>query len=265
MKKTVLITGGSAGIGYEMSRLFARDNYRLLWVSKPPEELANAKEKIMKELPSVEVRILAKDLSNVSAAQEVFDWVESLGFFVDVLVNNAGFGNYGDFEKNDLEKDLAMIRLNVINVYQLTRLFLVEMEKNKGGKIMNISSSASYFPLPNSSAYAATKAFVRHMSNSLWLELKARKSKVQITTVCPGAIVNTNFQAAANMQNVRTFTSGLASVTPQEVAKDAYKGLKKGKQIVRTGWKFRINYYITKITPRFITDFMLIREMEREE
>ncbi len=262
MEKTVLITGGSSGIGYEMSLLFARDGYRILWVSKPPEELSMAKQKITAVYPDLNISTLAKDLSRISAAKEVYEWAAEFGK-IDVLVNSAGFGSYGKFTETPLEKDLAMISLNITNLYQMTRLFLVDMEKRNDGKIMNISSSASYFPLPNAAVYAATKAFVRHMSNALHLELKSRNSKVQITTICPGAILNTGFQEAANMQNVRTFSSGLASATPQEVAKDAYNGLLAGKKIVHTGWKFRLNYWVTKITPSFITNSLLVREMER--
>lgn len=262
MEKTVLITGGSSGIGYEMSLLFAKDGYRILWVAKPPEELNTAKQKITAVYSDLKIYTLAKDLSSLKAAKEVYDWAAEIAE-VDVVVNNAGFGTYGKFTETPLEKDLAMIGLNVTNVYQMTRLFLADMEKRNAGKIMNISSSASYFPLPNAAVYAATKAFVRHMSDALHLELKSRGSKVQITSVCPGAIINTPFQEAANMQNVRTFSSGLASATPQEVAKDAYKGLLAGKKTVRTGWKFRVNYWVTKITPSFITNFLLIREMER--
>ncbi|MEO1652711.1 MAG: SDR family NAD(P)-dependent oxidoreductase, partial [Bacteroidota bacterium] len=141
MKKTVLITGGSSGIGYELSRLFARDHYRLLWVSKPPEELAQAEEKIQQEENKPEVHSLAIDLSRPTAAREVLEWTRDKEWEVDVLVNNAGFGSYGFFPENSLEKERTMVALNVQNVFVMTHLFLKDMIKRKKGLIINVASS----------------------------------------------------------------------------------------------------------------------------
>lgn len=259
--KTVLITGGSSGIGYEMSRLFANDGYRLLWVAKPPEELSEAQARLEQEFAGVSVHHLAKDLSVDTAAREVYDWTQAQGWTVDVLVNNAGFATYGNFETIDIQKELAMIGVNVTNVWLMTRYFLTDMLQRNAGKIMNISSGVSYEAMPKMATYAASKAFVRLMSESLHEELKHRKSKVQITTVCPSAIKNTQFQATAGMQKVRTFSS-IATATPQEVARDAYRGLSKGKRLVLTGAKYRFNKLISQLVPKALTRWVIRKEME---
>ncbi|HAS39034.1 MAG TPA: short-chain dehydrogenase [Microscillaceae bacterium] len=262
--QTVLITGGSSGIGYQISRLFAQDGYRLLWVSKPAEELAKAKTLLTQEVAQVEIHTLAKDLSEASAAQETYDWAQSLGFQVDVLVNNAGFATYGQFEDVASEKELAMIGVNLACVMLLTKLFVKDMVARDAGKILNISSAVSYEAVPLMAVYAGTKAFVRIMSESLYYELKYRKSKVQITTVCPAAIKDTRFQASAGMQKVRTFNS-ITTTTPVEVARDAYRGFKKGKKLVHTGLRYRLSRILNLIVPKALKMQVIRREMEELE
>ncbi len=259
--QTVLITGGSSGIGYEISRLFAQDGYRLLWVAKPAEELAEAKAKLTQEVAQVQIHTLAKDLSVSSAVQEVYDWSQSFGFQVDVLVNNAGFATYGQFEVINLEKEQAMIGVNVVALMLLTKLFVKDMIERNSGKVLNISSAVSYEAVPLMAVYAGSKAFVRVMSESLYYELKYRKSKVQITTVCPAAIKDTRFQASAGMQKVRTFDS-ITTTTPQEVARDAYRGFKKGKKLVHTGLRYRLSRVLDRIVPKALKMQVIKREME---
>mmetsp|Transcript_4156 Transcript_4156/g.6366 ORF Transcript_4156/g.6366 Transcript_4156/m.6366 type:complete len:272 (-) Transcript_4156:422-1237(-) len=259
--KTTLITGGSSGIGYQMSRLFARDGYRLLWVAKPQEELSKAKAQLEQEYPQAEIHCLAKDLSVSTAAKEVHAWTHAKGWTVDVLVNNAGFATYGNFEEIEAEKEVAMIGVNVTNLMLMTRYFLQDMEARNAGKIMNISSGVSYEAWPRMATYAGTKAFVRLMSDSLHYELKYRKSAVQVTTVCPSAIKDTRFQARAGMQKVRAFSS-IATATPQEVAKDAYRGLNKGKRLVLTGAKYRFNKIVSQLVPKALTRWVIKKEME---
>lgn len=260
---TVLITGGSSGIGYELSRWFARDGYHILWAALEEQELQNSTHLLKQEFPETPVDCLAIDLSVSSAPEEVHRWAYSIVKQIDVLVNNAGFGTYGNFEQNSLEQDLKMIQVNATSLYELTHRFVVNMEQAGQGKIMNISSAASYLPLPYAGVYAATKAFVRQLSESIAWELQARNSKIQITIVCPAAIGNTNFQRSAGMDKVRTFSSPMASTSVEEVARDAYRGLKAGKLIVRTGWRFRINYWVSKVIPQSLTRRIMTWEMNR--
>lgn len=261
--KNALITGGSSGIGFELSKWFARDGYHILWVALDESELQQAKTQLKEQYPSVEINYLALDLSDPVAPKKVYDWVLETTDRLDVLVNNAGIGTYGNFEENDRGADLRMIQINVNALYELTHRFLPKMEQAGGGQILNISSAASYLPLPYAGVYAATKAFVRQLSESLSWELQARDSNVTVTVVCPAAIGNTQFQKTAGMEGVRTFNSPLASTTVEEVARDAYLGLRSGKDLVRTGLRFRINYWVSRFTPRFLARRILAWEMKR--
>jgi hypothetical protein len=260
--QNVLITGGSSGIGFELSKYFARDGYQLLWVSKPEEELQNAKTKLLAEYPNISIHTFALDLAQEGSAQKVYNWTLDNQWQVDVLVNNAGFGNYGFLTEVSIEKELAMIQLNVATVYALTHLFLKEMKARNAGKILNISSNTSLQPVPRMATYAATKAFVKHFSESVHEELKHQKSKVTLTVVCPSAIKNTQFQHEANMDKVRTFNS-LLTTTPEEVARDAYKGLQKGKKRVLTGARLRNTHWLTQLLPPSLTRFVLHRELDK--
>lgn len=261
-QKKVLITGGSSGIGYELSTYFAQDNFHLLWVAYSEEELKIAQKKIQKEFPNVEVSLLVQDLSLEGSAQKVYNWVQEKEWTLDVLVNNAGVGTYGYLLEIPLEKEVKMLSLNIQNTYLLTRLFLKDMMRRNEGKIMNISSGTALYPFPHMAAYSASKAFIKQFSQSIREELEQQKSKVKIITVCPTAIKNTEFQNQAKMQGVKTFSS-FSTATPEEVAKDAYQGLQKGKNLVITGKVFRISRMIQGLVPNFLLKMALRNEMKK--
>ncbi len=261
--QTVLITGGSSGIGFELSKYFARDAYHLVWVAAYEEEITVAKQILLQSFPEIRIDSLAIDLSQSNAAQAVYQWTKQKQWTIDVLVNNAGFGTYGFLGDTSLEKEQAMIQLNVYTVYTLTHLFLKEMKSRNTGKILNISSNTALQPVPRMATYAATKAFVKHFSESIHEELKALKADVSITVVCPAATKNTKFQQSAAMQKVRTF-EGLLCTTPEEVAKDAYKGLQKGKKTVLTGARLRNTHWLTKLIPNSIIQFFLRKELDQK-
>jgi len=257
----VLITGGSSGIGYEMSRHFARGGYRILWVSKPPQELAEAKARLEAEFDGVEIHTLAKDLSEKDAAQTVYDWAAGIAV-VDVLVNNAGFGTHGFTQDIPMEKDVAMINLHVIGTYQMTRIFLENMLTRNAGTIINISSISALQPIMRMNVYASTKAFIHHFSRGLQEELMMQKTKVKVITVCPAAIGNTPFKTAGKMQDVKTF-NGMITTTAEEVARDVWRGFNKGKTYIITGRKARMLYKIQWLIPGWIERYLIRKESER--
>lgn len=258
---TVLITGGSSGIGYEMSRHFARGGYRILWVSKPPQELADAKVRLEDEIEGVEIHTLAQDLSEKEAAQIVFDWAASIAV-VDVLINNAGFGSFGFTQEIPMEKDVAMMNLHVIGTYQMTRIFLENMLTRNAGTIINISSISALQPVVRMNVYASTKAFIHHFSRGLQEELRLQKSKVKVVTVCPAAIADTPFKSSADMDNVKTF-KGLVTTTAEEVARDVWRGFTKGKTYIITGKKARWTYKIQWLLPYWLEQYLVKRESKR--
>ncbi len=261
--KTVLITGGSSGIGFEISKYFARGGYTILWVSLLAEELETAKTALQKEFFNTSVETLTLDLAQSASAQKVYDWVKSNNWNVDVLINNAGFGTYGFANDIAFEKEVAMIQLNVMNVFKMTRLFLKDMLAKNAGTIINISSNTSFQPVPKMAAYAATKSFVKHYSESLIEELKALKSKVQVIVVCPAAIKNTPFKNAAKMEKVKTF-EGLVATTKEEVAKDVWNGFRKGKSVILSGSKLRRLIWLNSLLPHSVVQFLLRRELSEK-
>jgi len=259
--KTVLITGGSSGIGYEISIHFGRAGYRILWVSKPQEELTQAADNLKAILPEVELHLLAKDLSKPAASRETYEWAKQIAA-IDVLINNAGFGTYGFLPTTEMEKELAMIRLNVLAVYQLTRLFLDDMMAKDAGTIINISSNSSFQPVARMITYASTKAFITHFSRGLQEELVLQGSKVRVMTVCPAAITDTPF--SKDMKGVKTFT-GLAYTTAAEVARDVWHGFKKVKTCQVSGYKMRFLYAIRNWVPYALQQYLTRRETEWED
>lgn len=260
MKQTVLITGGSSGIGYALSEYFARDGYRILWVALTGDELTASAARLQIDFPGVELHFLAADLSEAVTPLQVVNWTQDNAWTVDVLVNNAGFGNAGKFEQIPWERERAMLQVNMLAVYELTRRFVPLLEAKGAGKIMNISSVASFYPMPYAGAYAGTKAFVRQFSETLRLELQHRRSPIQVTTICPGPIKETNFRAAAQMEGVRTFDNWWSATTVAEVAREAYRALNSGKHLIISGWKMRLSRVLNAILPRFIREKIIVQE-----
>ncbi len=230
-----LITGASSGIGKDMARILAQKNYELVLVArdiKKLEETKNELEKITK------VEIISTDLSNEENCKELYKKVQN----IDILINNAGFGDCGNFTKTSLEKDLNMIKTNIIAYHILTKLYLTDMKAKNQGKILNVASIAGFMPGPLMATYYATKNYVVRLSEAIREELKKEKSNVQISILCPGP-VETNFNKVANVKfNLREANS-------MNVAKYAIKKLEKGKFYIVPGIDIKIAKIGAKIIP----------------
>jgi len=261
--KNILITGGSSGIGFEMSKIFAKQGFRIFWVAISEKEVIKAKQELSKVLPNTVIIYLIQDLSQPDAAQNVFNWIKTKKTNLDVFINNAGYGLYGMSYDLPVEKELNMIDLNMITLYKLTRLFLPNMMKRDSGTIINISSNTSFQPVPQMALYAATKAFVSHYSQALNEELKMSGSNVKVITVCPAAIKDTRFKKAANMENIKTF-EGLVATDKREVARDVWNAYKNNKAYVMSGTKLRRLYPIVKLLPKSILKLLLKNELSEK-
>jgi len=259
-KKTALITGGSSGIGYTISKRFAKAGYNLLWVSLLPQELQTAKTQLQQQY-NCTVETLEKDLSRPNAAKEVFEWIKQNNKKVDVLINNAGIGTFGFVNEIDIEKEINLINLNVLAVYKLTRLFLSEMEQRNEGTIINICSNSSFQPLPKFSTYSASKSFINQFTRSISEELKIKKSKVKMICVCPAAIKDTNFKKTCNMERVKTF-NGMVCTTAEEVADDVWNGFINGKDFIVSGKKMRLLYSMSNFVPYKMKQFLVRQEIK---
>lgn len=258
--KTVLITGGSSGIGYGLSLKFAAENYRILWVALDEGELLESKEKLVKIYHEAEVHTMALDLAKPKSCEEVYNWANSIGF-VNVLVNNAGFGNYGFLKDQNLNTELSVISVNVNALFELSYRFVKDMIEEDQGTIINISSNSSFETVPRMLTYSSTKAFVKHFSRGLNEELNMLKSKVNVLTICPAAISDTNFRKVNDMDNVKTF-NGLATTTTKEVVNDIWKAFKVNKSFQISGWKMRLLYRLYPILPFSVKMWLIKKETE---
>ena len=258
MSRTALITGGSSGIGLALSHRLAQRGDRLLWASLDAEELAAAAEELRAATPEAQIETLALDLSDADAPRTVFDWARDHGG-VDLLVNNAGLGVYGDSANLPIKAEQTMIAVNIGALHALTRLFLAEMSERGGGRVINIASNSAFTPAPRLAVYAATKAFVKHYSEALQQEIKAAGLPVQVMTVFPSAVSDTPFRLRAGMDRVRTFSSFTAT-SVDEVANDILKGMDAGRSQVITGAAMRRAMLLLKLAPAPIVRWMTQRE-----
>lgn len=261
MTKTALVTGGSSGIGLALSHRLAQRGYRLFWVSLDAEELEAAANEVRAAAPGAQIETLALDLSAPDAAETVFDWAQGRGG-VDLLVNNAGLGVYGDSASLPIAAEQTMIAVNIGALHALTRLFLTAMTERGGGRIINIASNSAFTPAPRLAVYAASKAFVKHYTQALQQEIKAAGLPVQVMAVFPSAVADTPFKWRANMDRVRTFSSFTAT-TADEVADDIIKGVDADRAQVITGAAMRRSMLLLKLAPAFLVRWMTRRETMR--
>ena len=259
MMKTVLITGGSSGIGFEMSKHFAENGFSLYWVSHDQNELEEAIQTFNQLFPKTNVRVKCVDLTQINGPRKVFNWIES-EVIPDVVINNAGFGTYGFVDQIDIDQELNMIDLNIVALYKLTRYFLNVMMKRNSGTIINICSNSAFQPIPRMTTYAATKGFVYQFSRGLQEEMEINKSNVRVLTVCPAAISDTPFKNRLP-KNVKTF-EGLVTTTAKEVAGDVWKAYVNGKSFAISGWKMRLLYKIRGLIPEGLQKILVRQETE---
>ena len=241
-KKTALITGASSGFGLEFAKLFAKDGYDVVLVSRNPERLAEVAMDLKVEY-GVRTVILEKDLSVPGSAQELYNEVTSSKLTVDVLVNNAGVSDHGFFHETDMAKELSIIQLNVISVFELTKLFLRDMVARNEGRILQLSSTAAKSPQPLMAVYGATKAFVNSFSEALINELKG--TNVTMTVLLPGPS-DTDFFHKAHAEDTNVYKKGKLS-NPKDVARDGYKALMKGKGKIVSGLKNKVQVAISNV------------------
>lgn len=231
MNNVALITGASSGIGLEFARIHAEKKGDLIIVARSGNKLNDLKTELEKAY-GVQVYTIVKDLSAPNAAREVFEEVQSKGFAVEYLLNNAGFGGRGNFHERDWAQDEMMINLNVMALTALTRYFLPQMVARNSGKVLNVSSTASLMPGPLQAVYFATKAYVTSFSNAIASELES--TNVTVTALLPGA-TETGFANTAGMDKTDLFKHAFSA---RSVAEAGYQGMLKGKLNVMAGLTF---------------------------
>jgi uncharacterized protein len=256
-RKTALITGASFGIGLELARIFAREGYNLVLVARSADKLRQLASELEKSHGTRSL-ILAADLSEPGASAYVLDQTTRASIQVDVLVNNAGFGQYGMFAENDLEECLRQIQLNVTTLTHLTRLYLPAMIERRNGKVLNVASTAAFQPGPLMAVYFATKAYVLHFSEALGNELQ--DSGITVTCLCPGATA-TEFHKRAGTTGLRLLKFG--SMDAVTVAEGGYRGLMAGKPVVISGFKNWLLSQSVRFSPRSMVTAIARKIQER--
>ncbi|MBD2694204.1 SDR family NAD(P)-dependent oxidoreductase [Anabaena catenula] len=227
---TALVTGASGGIGKAFAEELAARQTNLVLIARSAEKLEEIATQLQQK-HKVKVEIIAKDLTEPNATNDVFDLLKSKELTIDLLINNAGFGDYGDFAERDGQRQLNMIQLNIMALVDLTHKFLPLMRERRSGSIINVSSIAGFQPMPYLSVYAATKAFVLSFSEALWAE--NRDYGVRVLVVCPGPTETDFFTEAKFPAALAGSTNKIA--TPKEVVDDALQALEKGESTVVSG------------------------------
>lgn len=235
----VLITGASSGIGYDMARVLSKKGYDIIAVARRQDKL----EKLKNEL-NTKVEIVCCDVSDIEQCKMLEKYADE----VDILINNAGFGVFGEFCENDLDKELKMIDTNIRAVHILTKIFVQEFKKKNSGYILNVASLAAFFPGPLFAAYYASKSYVLRMSQAISEELRKTNSNVQISVLCPGP-VHTEFSDIAKV-NFGTGAEKMSKnivLKSHDVAEYAIKNMFKGKQVIIPGIIMRIAVFFRHI------------------
>lgn len=228
-----LITGASSGIGRDMAKELSKRGYDLVLVARDLDKLNEVKEEL-----KTNIEIVSMDISNVDNCKKLHEEHKD----IDILINNAGFGDCGYFTKTNIDKEIAMINTNIVAYHTLTKLYLQNMKEKNRGTILNVASIAGFMPGPLMATYYATKNYGVRLSEAIREELRREKSKVQISILCPGP-VDTNFNKVANVE------FALKGLSSEYVAKYAIKKMLKGKFYIVPGWKIKLVKIGCKIAP----------------
>lgn len=253
-EKFALITGASSGIGRDMARELAKREYSLILVARDKVKL----EELEKEL-QVETTIICMDLSNSENCKKLHKHIKEQFGNIDILINNAGFGEFGFFTETNLEKEISLIDTNIKAVHILTKLFLQDMQKENKGHILNVSSISGFLPGPLMAAYYSSKAYVLHLSQSVREEIKKQKSNVKISVLCPGP-VKTNFN------NVAGVKFGLHSLTSEYVSRYTINKMLDNKFLIIPGITIKLIAVLSKIIPSVIlSKFVYISQKRKRD
>lgn len=231
-----LITGASSGLGADMARVLSDKGYDLILVARRKTRLAKLKSEL-----KTNVETIVMDISSTFNCMDLYNQVKDED--IDILINNAGFGIFGEFTESSIDKELDLIDTNIKGVHILTKLFLKDFTKRNRGYILNVASSAAFQAGPLMSSYYASKAYVLRLSEGIYEELRQIKSKVGISVLCPGP-VDTEFNKVAKVN------FAAKSKSSYEVASYAIKKMFKKKLIIIPGADMKAAYYLVKFLPR---------------
>ncbi len=238
-----LITGASSGIGACFARALAARGMPLALVARSKDKLEALKNEIVAQ-HSLRIEVIEQDLSLEGAAERLAAVLKQRGIAVDLLVNNAGFGAHGEFWELPLDRQVKMLHLNIVTLTELTHLLLPAMVERRQGGIINVSSTASFQPVPYTSVYSATKAYVT--SFSLGLAEEAGEYGVKVLALCPGGTATNFFDAG--QYSKRSFPGGLQS--PEEVVEEGLRAFDRGRSLAVARFINRLMIFVQRLAPR---------------
>lgn len=247
---TALITGASSGIGSAFAEAFARRQTSVILVARSEDRLQALADRLTRDF-GIQAWVLPYDLTRPEAASTVAQQVDTWGLTVDVLVNNAGFGDYGPFGDRPRQRHIDMIQLNIAALVDLTYQFLPAMRERQSGTIINVSSIAGFQPMPYLATYAATKAFVLSFSEALWAEVQTEG--VRVTALCPGP-TETEFFKSAEFPSSMAEGTPQSMATPETVVEDALRAIDDQTPSVVSGdWLNHLVVNMSRFFPRSTT------------
>ena len=238
-----LITGASSGIGKETAIYLDKLGYDIIAVARREEKLLELKQSLKNN-----TEIYMADLSDAGECFNLFSAFPD----IDILVNNAGFGVFGEFCETDLESELSLIDVNIKALHILTKLYLKKFRENNSGYILNVASSAAFFPGPMFSSYYASKAYVYRLTRGINRELRKSGSKVFVSLLCPGP-VDTEFSDVAGVN------FGIGALSAKKVAEYAVKKMFKKKLIIVPGFTIKCTRFLSKIVPDCISERLVYK------
>lgn len=250
MNDTALITGSTSGIGKAFADRLAKEGYHLILVARNEEKLKLQSECLFQTY-HIPVHIVTCNLENPHAAEHVFQKVKEANLSVQLLVNNAGFNEYGCFLDTNSEKEFGMMQLHMVFTTQMMKLFLPEMIDNGYGRILNIGSTGAYIPCPYDAVYAATKSYLLSVSKGINAELK--HTGVSLTVLCPGS-TRTQFAVKAGMEQTLLFR--LFVMGPEKVADIGYRAMMKRKASVIAGFYNKLLVLSSFVLPKRVVNFL---------
>ncbi len=247
MRKTALITGASGGLGQEFAKIYAREGYDLVIVARSEGKLYKLKNELETQY-GCRVCPLTKDLSHPGTAYEIFNYTLEQNITIDALVNNAGFGDFGNFWEVDAKRQTDLLQVNIVALVQLTRIILPGMAERGRGSILNLSSVAAFSAGPRMCLYYASKEFVRCFSEAVAEEV--RGTGVSVTALCPGPTA-TGFEQAAQMKNSHMF-SLFRPADAAAVAEAGFRAAEKGKVLCYCGLPTHLMNIAARLLPRSV-------------
>ncbi|MBP7280442.1 MAG: SDR family oxidoreductase [Leptospiraceae bacterium] len=256
--KWVLITGASSGFGVDFANIFAESGVNLVLTARREEPMIALKYRL-EDLHKIKVEVIPMDLSTKEAPVNLYNKIKSKGIQVDALVNNAGFGIYGEFMDAPWEKEEMQLMVDVVNLMHLTKLFLKDMVARNFGYLLNISSIGAYQPSPLYASYSAAKSYVLNFTEALNYEL--RNTNVKVSTLAPG-VTATGFQETAAKGKPLSLYQRLSMMKSRPVAETGVKGMMRGTPSVMPGFFNKLSIFSLRFTPRKLMPFMVYRLMK---